>query len=295
MEGLHEKKEKQMRRTIVLLTTMAMTLLVATSVAMAAVITCPTAQNPPGTCRGTANADTMTGTNGTFRDAPGENLHGDIIDSFRGGDTLNARKANDTLNGGQGNDALNGGQGNDSLDGGEGNDTYLFQDSWGEKDTITADASGNDTLDFRNLTQNVVVKRVPSSSYNRAKSGTNSLNWDSPVLIEGIIGGVGNDVLFGDTLFGRNGDITLNGAAGDDILTGSEYSDKLVGGYGSDTLVGSDGDDTIDAVDRPAGGADNGIFCGDGNDTVHYDRGFDFPSNDCEKKIGYPIAAPPTN
>src|SRR5215218_5025026 len=34
MEGLHEKKEKQMRRTIALLATMAMTILVATSAAI---------------------------------------------------------------------------------------------------------------------------------------------------------------------------------------------------------------------------------------------------------------------
>jgi hypothetical protein len=41
MEGLPEKKEKQMRRTIALLATMAMTLLVAASVVMAATVNCP--------------------------------------------------------------------------------------------------------------------------------------------------------------------------------------------------------------------------------------------------------------
>jgi hypothetical protein len=40
-EGLPEKKEKQMRRTIALLMTMAMMLLVATSVAVAATVNCP--------------------------------------------------------------------------------------------------------------------------------------------------------------------------------------------------------------------------------------------------------------
>jgi Ca2+-binding RTX toxin-like protein len=267
MEGLPEKKEKQMRRTIALLTTMVLTLLVATSVAMAAVITCPTAQNPPGTCRGTANADTMTGTNGTFRDAPGENLHGDIIDSFRGGDTLNARKANDTLNGGQGNDTLNGG-----VD----NDTYLFEDGWGV-DTITGDASGNDTLDFSKLTQSVVVKMVPSAPSNRAKSGTNTLNWDSTVLIERIIGGAGNDIFFG-----TNVDTSLIGAAGNDSLVGGNASDFLSGGVGSDLFVGAAGNDTIRASDR---GADGQILCGAGFDTVFYDRDLDFPNFDCEKKI----------
>jgi Ca2+-binding RTX toxin-like protein len=279
MEGLLQtKKEKHMKRTIALLTTMAMILLLATSVALAAAISCPT--GPNGTCRGTASADTITGT-----------ANRDIIDSFRGSDTLNARGANDTLDGGQGNDALNGGRGDDKLDGDVDNDTYLFQDGWGV-DTITGDASGNDTLDFSKLTQSVVVKMVPFATSNGAKSGTNTLKWDSTVLMERIIGGAGNDIFFATNVNTSLIDISLNGAAGDDILTGSEFSDKLVGGFGSDTLVGGSGDDTIDATDRPAGSADNGIFCGAGNDTVFYDRGFDFPNWDCERKIGFPLVAP---
>jgi Ca2+-binding RTX toxin-like protein len=295
MEGLPEKKEKQMRRTIALLTMVAMTLLVATSVAMAAVITCPTANNPPGsppgTCRGTPNADTMTGTNGTFN-APGENYNGDIIDGFRGGDTLNARKANDTLNGGNGEDTLNGGQGNDILDGGEGNDTYLFEDGWGE-DTITGDASGNDTLDFSKLAyeQDVNVKMVPSSSNNEATSGTNTLNWDFPVPIERIIGGAGRDALFGSNV----GD-SLYGAEARDILYGGSGNDTIVGGDGQDILHGGSGDDTITATDnRPVGGPETIISCGDGRDTVIYDREFESPDRDCEIRIGLPAIAPPTN
>jgi Ca2+-binding RTX toxin-like protein len=271
---LPEKKEKQMRRTIALLTTMVLTLLVATSVAMAAVISCPTGLN--GTCRGTASADTMTGT-----------AQRDIIDSFRGRDTLDARRADDSLNGGQGDDSLNGGQDNDdliggqdndSLDGGLGNDEYLFQDDWGV-DTITGDASGKDTLDFSKLTQSVVVKTVPSAPSNRAKSGTNTLNWDSTGLVERIIGGAGNDIFYGP-----NVDTSLIGAAGNDVLVGGNASDFLSGGVGSDLFVGAAGNDTIRASDR---GADGQILCGAGFDTVFYDQDLDFPDQfrDCEKKI----------
>jgi len=252
-----------MRRTIALLAAMAMMVLVAASVALAAVISCPTGLN--GTCRGTASADTMTGT-----------ANRDIIDSFRGSDTLNARGANDTLDGGQGNDALNGGRGDDKLDGDVDNDTYLFEDGWGV-DTVTGDASGNDTLDFSKLTQSVVVKMVPSAPSNGANSGTNTLKWDSTVLIERIIGGAGNDIFFG-----TNEDTSLIGAAGNDSLVGGNASDFLSGGDGRDLFVGAAGNDTIRASDR---GADGQISCGAGFDTVFYDRDLDFPDFDCEQKI----------
>jgi Ca2+-binding RTX toxin-like protein len=263
MEGLHEKKEKRMRRTIALLMTMAMTLLVATSVAMAAVITCPTAQNPPGTCRGTANADTMTGTNGTFRGAPG-----DIIDSFRGGDTLNARKANDTLRGGQGTDTLNGGLGDDKLDGGEDSDTYLFEDGWGE-DTITGgEVHGYDTLDFSKLSQNVRVDGYPNQtapSHYIASSVGDRLTWGFPtVQIENIRGGAGDDFFNG-----TNGSNNFSGAEGHDYLNGRDGNDRLTGGAGPDVFYGEAGDDIINALD---GGPDAVISCGAGRDTVYYDQ-----------------------
>ena len=257
MEGLPEKKEKQMRRTIALLTTMAMTLLVATSVALAAVISCPTAQNPPGTCRGTASADTMKGTAGR-----------DIIDSFRGGDTLNALGANDTLRGGQGTDTLNGGLGDDKLDGGEDSDTYLFEDGWGE-DTITGgEVQGYDTLDFSKLSQNVRVVGYPNQtapSHYIASSVGDRLTWGFPtVQIENIRGGAGDDFFNG-----TNGSDNFSGAEGHDYLNGRDGNDRLTGGAGPDVFYGEAGDDIINALD---GGPDAVISCGAGRDTVYYDQ-----------------------
>src|SRR5215213_9141173 len=101
MEGLPEKKEKQMRRTIALLTTMAMTLLVATSVALAATISCPDNPEPTTKCTGTIGDDKMTGTDRTYWAAPGDPdsyAYGDNIFGYEGNDVISARGGPDNLN-----------------------------------------------------------------------------------------------------------------------------------------------------------------------------------------------------
>ena len=56
-----------------------------------------------------------------------------------------------------------------------------------------------------------------------------------------LLGGDGNDVLFGDadndTLYGGNGNDILNGGAGNDFLSGEVGDDILTGGSGSDLFV----------------------------------------------------------
>src|SRR5215217_8185942 len=89
-----------MRRSIILLTTMAMTVLVATSVAMAIErINCSFS----GNCYGTNSGDW---------------IHGGGKDILSDGDGKNV------LAGGYADDFLSGGVGNDTYDGGPGNDVY---------------------------------------------------------------------------------------------------------------------------------------------------------------------------
>jgi hypothetical protein len=117
-EGLPEKKEKQMRRTIALLTTMAMMLLMATSVAMADTVFC----NFSGSCFGTDSDDHIwggDGGNGVF--AGGGN---DQVVASGGTNSLQGGAGNDLIYGANGNDLLTGSDGRDRLFGGEGNDTY---------------------------------------------------------------------------------------------------------------------------------------------------------------------------
>src|SRR5215210_5003998 len=103
-----------MRKTLLLLTTMALALLVAGGVALAATITCQVGV----VCNGTSEADTITGI-----------------------------ASNDTINGLEGNDFIKARGGSDKIDGGPGNDTYMFFGSWGI-DRISADSGGVDTLTF---------------------------------------------------------------------------------------------------------------------------------------------------
>ena len=115
-----------MRRTIVLLTTMALTVLVASGVALAV--------NKVGT----DGPDTLTGTNGNDNlDGRGgqdnifsldgtDNLAGGLgKDNVVAGDERRLVRGDKNLDGGPGNDAVLGGKGSDNIVGGEGND-WLF-------------------------------------------------------------------------------------------------------------------------------------------------------------------------
>jgi Ca2+-binding RTX toxin-like protein len=178
MEGLPEKKEKQMRRTIALLTTMVLTLLVATSVAMAVTKTCL----PNVNCYGTSAPDTLNGTDGNnkiyglngddslsvddklFGYKGEDDLYGDRYgDSgppnggFQGGDDyLYGGPDFDRLFGGDGDDRMRGGEGADYYVGGGGNDSMVSQDKFRSNiyqfdfrpklDILTAVDSGSDTV-----------------------------------------------------------------------------------------------------------------------------------------------------
>jgi hypothetical protein len=128
MEGLPEKKEKQMRRTIVLLTTMAMTLLVSASVAMAiSRINCTFS----GNCYGTNSGDWIhggAGDNIIYGRAGDDHIYGlsgdDFILGMDGKDVLSGGDGKNVLAGGYADDFHSGGVGNDTYDGGPGNDVY---------------------------------------------------------------------------------------------------------------------------------------------------------------------------
>ncbi|MBO1346039.1 MAG: putative Ig domain-containing protein [Hormoscilla sp. GUM202] len=92
----------------------------------------------------------------------------------------------------------------------------------------------------------------------------------------GIVGGPGNDILFGntgnDTLTGHGGDDHLKGSFGDDHLEGHGESDTLDGGPGNDTLIGGGGYDHLKGSfgdDHLEGhGESDTLHGGLGNDTL---------------------------
>ncbi|RPH77524.1 MAG: calcium-binding protein, partial [Planctomycetaceae bacterium] len=67
-----------------------------------------------------------------------------------------------------------------------------------------------------------------------------------------ILGGAGNDVLFGgagnDRIEGGDGDDWIYGLSGNDSLDGGDGNDWLFGGLGEDTIVGGRGRNRIFAV-----------------------------------------------
>ena len=149
-----------------------------------------------------------------------ENITGGL-----GNDQLTGDGLANVLNGGAGNDTLTGNGGNDSLDGG----------------------AGVDTVDYSEKSASVVVTLNRSTV---AQVTVGGVIEDNVKNIENVTGGLGNDVLTGDSLAN-----VLVGGAGDDVLDGGSGTDTLVGGSGSDTYVVDSTRDVVTEV-GPAGEVD---------------------------------------
>ncbi|MCB6180227.1 hypothetical protein LHP98_19145, partial [Rhodobacter sp. Har01] len=152
-----------------------------------------------------------------FGDAAANHLLG-----ARGSDRLYGQAGNDTLEGGLGNDHLWGGEGADRLIGGDGQEI---------------DYARYDDANWGNL-----IIRLDNPALN-----TGAAQGDRYVGIEGLIGGLGNDTMFGDAaanhLLGARGSDRLYGQAGNDTLEGGPGNDTVEGGPGNDHLWGGEGAD----------------------------------------------------
>jgi Ca2+-binding RTX toxin-like protein len=141
-----------MRRTIVLLATMALTLLVASGVALAVT---RIGTDGPDTLRGSRGDDNLIGRGGNdiLLSLAGDDtlLGGPGKDVVNGGNLAEPFAGNKNLEGGEGNDAVQGGLGSDNVLGGEGND--FMQDGEFQppavKDILSA-GDGNDVLNVGN-------------------------------------------------------------------------------------------------------------------------------------------------
>ena len=99
------------------------------------------------------------------------------------------------------------------------------------------DNGGNDTLDLRTDTADQRIDLEPEG-ISDVYGLTGNLIIARDVLIENVIAGSGDDVLFGNALAnelqGRGGTDALWGRGGDDILEGGPGADRLHGGAGTD-------------------------------------------------------------
>jgi len=174
-----------MRRGIFLLTVMAVTLVVASGVALAAVVNCTAGQpclgtNKDDTLRGTEEPDEMNAKQGDdwlFGLAGADFMLGDDLVPLAetvtdGNDKLYGHKGEDELVGFGGNDVLDGGgsaddidaverslnQGEDTVSGGSGSDVILAAD--GRRDVINC-GSGRDTITVdKNLDEVANCERI---------------------------------------------------------------------------------------------------------------------------------------
>jgi Ca2+-binding RTX toxin-like protein len=141
-----------MRRTIVLLATISLTLLVASGVALAVT---RIGTDGPDTLRGTKGDDNLIGQGGndTLLSLAGDDtlLGGPGKDVVNGGNLAEPLGGNKNLVGGEGNDAVQGGLGSDNVLGGEGNDFMLggeFEPP-AVMDTLSG-AEGDEVIDVLN-------------------------------------------------------------------------------------------------------------------------------------------------
>ncbi|AMS18116.1 serine 3-dehydrogenase [Pseudomonas chlororaphis] len=93
------------------------------------------------------------------------------------------------------------------------------------------DAGGKDTLDFSGFTQNQKIN-LNDASFSDVGGMVGSVSIAKGAIIENAIGGLGNDLLIGNSVANE-----LKGGVGNDILYGAGGADKLWGGAGSDIFV----------------------------------------------------------
>ena len=231
----------------------------------------------------------------------------DYITGGRGDDTFDGGNGNDILNGGpggidlllggNGNDRLIGGDGASKLAGGNGNDALLG----GTGDETLLGGAGADDINggggYDRAGFWLAGAGVTADLMNMVR-GTGEAEGDVFTSVEGIIGSVHADMLFGtrgnndmrgnagnDWLFGRGGSDTLVGGDGDDVLLGGAGPDRLQGGEGRDIAGYMDGisgvvadlaghvagegnarGDTYDSIESLHGSNYNDLLYGDDGD-----------------------------
>jgi Ca2+-binding RTX toxin-like protein len=130
---------------------------------------------------------------------------------------------------------------------------------------------GNDTIDYSGADRAVRIDLISGSVTATFHDQQHFLPYTLTVTqVQNIENATGS--IYGDTIYGTDGNNTLDGNAGDDYLYGRDGSDTLLGGDGADHLYGGDQDDTL------IGGIGNDYINGGAGlgDTVSYvDRSTD--------------------
>jgi Ca2+-binding RTX toxin-like protein len=144
---------------------------------------------------------------------------------------------------------LSGGEGQDNLDGGA-DDDYLIDDS--VDDDAFIGGTGIDTVDYSWFQGGIsAIFDYYDVNYGRVDGVDGFIGADSLLEIENLIGGSGNDQIYGSSeninnvFNGDTGDDYIDAGGGDDVSLGGEGDDVIRASGGSDTIDGGNGIDTV--------------------------------------------------
>ncbi len=236
------------------------------------------------------NGDDRFDGSGAFPDATVYGGTGnDTLIGGTGSDRLYGESGKDRIHGGIGNDRISGGSGNDRIYGefgadhiwdGSGDDVVYgnagddnFHDGAGKDrfyggvghDHFHAGASPVQADRFYGGKDNDIVsyegtaKAVTANLDGKANDGRKGEKDLIGSDVESLIGGRGNDKLYGDNrdnylgggpgsdkLYGRGGNDRIDGGSGKDRLDGGSGNDILLAGTGADVFLGGTGTDRAD-------------------------------------------------
>ncbi|MEN7538829.1 calcium-binding protein, partial [Aurantiacibacter flavus] len=173
--------------------------------------------------------------------------NGNVIDGLAGDDVILGGAGDDVLYGSEGNDHLYGGAGNDELHGGAGDDIL-------SGDTGTDLLDGGEGFDIADYSFSLDKWSIDLAAGTASIVTTqNSTLSETLSGIEGVIGGLGADIITGDgnnnRLEGGGGNDTLDGAGGNDtfVFDGDEDGvDAIHGGSGNDVIEAASDNTVID-------------------------------------------------
>lgn len=227
---------------------------------------------------GTAGADSLAGVTNDENKIYG-NDGDDTIAGFGYADSLYGGNGNDVIQGGAGYNSLYGEAGNDSLYGGdEGN----FMEGGDGDDFFQAGIStdrfyggnGSDTVSYADRTTNVTIYLYGTRQYGADR--------DEFYSIENVIGGSGNDYLYGsdenNKIAGGDGNNTLTGGNGADsfIFTNQANAADII----SDFTIGTDIIDLNNAGFSGVTGFSNlNLSNADGNTVISFANGHSITLN----------------
>jgi RTX calcium-binding nonapeptide repeat (4 copies) len=211
------------------------------------------------------------------------------IDGGSGDDRLAGSGFADALYGGSGRDVVRGNGGDDTLRDGrlprlippDRFDGRFFLPLAGVAIPVPAGrdlfdgGAGKDTLGYEGRRRGVVADLARTDRHAGAPGERDALS-----ALEQVVGGSGNDRLFGDD--NANG---LDGGDGDDLVVGRAGDDGLELGGGSNRARGGAGDDTIGVGGPNRHLERQRVACGLGRDRVSSLFRDDFAEDDCESVV----------